>query len=111
MPAEVTDQHESLLGIYGQHRRHVHAGRRKDAHDAQPPVETLALGRSVHRDLRRAAAVNAEIAPKARVGGRGRDAIDRRARQARDPSFEFLQPRIGDVVRCHAEATAGVPAL
>ena len=111
LAAEVAHQHETLLRVHGEHRRHVHAGRREDARDAQPRVEALALGRRVHRDLRRAAAMHAEVAPEARVGGRGRDALDRRARQARDPSFEFLQPRIGVVVRCHAEATAGVPAL
>ena len=69
-----------------------HAGRGEDACDAQPWLEALALGRRVHRDLRTAAAVDAEVAPEARVGGRGRDAIDRRARQACDPSLESLQP-------------------
>ena len=111
MPAEVADQHESLLGIHGDHRRHVHAGRREDADDAQPRIEALALGRRVHRDLRAVAAMHAEIAPEARVGGCRQHALDRRARKARDPSFKFLQPRIGVVVSCHAEATAGVPAL
>ena len=111
LAAEVAHQDESLLGVHRDHRRHVHAGRREDARDAQPRIEALALGRRVHRDLRGAAAMHAEVAPEARVGGRGRDALDGRAREARDPSFQFVQPRIGVVVRCHAEATAGVPAL
>ena len=31
LAAEVADQHESLLGVHRDHRRHVHAGRREDA--------------------------------------------------------------------------------
>ncbi len=111
LAAEVAHQHEALLRVHGDHRRDVHAGRGEHARDAQPGVEPLALGRRVHRDLRAAAAMHAEVAPEARVGGRGRNALDGRAREARDPSFQFVQPRIGVVVRCHAGATAGVPAL
>ena len=111
LAAEVAHQDETLLGVHRDHRRHVHAGRGEDARDAQPCVEAFPLRRRVHRDLRRAAAMHAEIAPEARVGGRGRNAFDGRAGQARDPSFQSVQPRIGVVVRCHAEATAGVPAL
>ncbi len=111
LAAEVAHQHEALLRVDGDHRRHVHPGRGEDARDAQPGIEALALRRRVHRDLRAAAAMHAEVAPEARVGGGGRDALDGRAREARDPSFQFVQPRIGVVVRCHAGATAGVPAL
>ena len=111
MTAEVADQDEPLLRVHREDRRHVHAGCREDARNAQPRIEAFPLGRRVHRDLRGTAAMNAEVATEARVGGCRRDAINRRPGQASDPSFEFLQPRIGVVVCRHAEATAGVPAL
>ena len=50
------------------------------------------FGRRVHEDQRGIRQGDSEVAPEARVGGRGRDAIDRRARQACDPSLESLQP-------------------
>jgi len=111
LPAEVAHQHEALLRVHGENLRHVHAGRGEDARDPEPRVEALAFGGRVHRDLSAAAAMHAEVTPEARVGGRGRDALDGRARQARDPSFEFQEPWVRVVVRCHAGATAGVPAL
>jgi hypothetical protein len=111
LAAEVAHQHESLLGVHRDHLRHVHTGCGEDARDPQPRLEAFALGRRIHRDLRHAAAVHAEISPETRVGGCGHDALDGRAGQARDPSFQTVQPRIGVVVRSHAEATAGVPAL
>ena len=68
LATEVAHQHEALLRVHGEHRRHVHAGRAEDARDPEPRVEAFALGRRVHRDLRSAIAVHAEIATKARVG-------------------------------------------
>ena len=44
LPAEVTDQHETLLGIHGDHRRHVHAGRGEYARDPKPGVEASCSG-------------------------------------------------------------------
>ena len=81
----VAHQHEAL--VVPRRRRSPAArappsrrGRRRE----RGAVQALALGRRVHRDLRTAAAMHGEIAPEACVGGRGRDALDGRARKARD---------------------------